>query len=74
MSSARRLQPLLRSGRHPRARRAPPHSPVDRKRESNVSPRTVFSPYAQLFTVPGTRAFSSAGLVARVPMTTAGLG
>ena len=39
-----------------------------------MSPRTVFSPYAQLFTVPGTRAFSAAGLVARVPMTTMGLG
>ncbi|WP_237496571.1 MFS transporter [Modestobacter sp. L9-4] len=34
----------------------------------------VFAPYARLFTVPGTRAFSSAGLVARVPMATAGLG
>jgi MFS family permease len=35
---------------------------------------TVFAPYARLFTVPGTRAFSSAGLLARVPMATAGLG
>ena len=37
-------------------------------------PRTVLDPYADLFTVPGTRAFSSAGLLARVPMSTAGLG
>ncbi|MCZ2827530.1 MFS transporter [Modestobacter sp. VKM Ac-2986] len=36
--------------------------------------RTVFAPYARLFAVPGTRAFSSAGLLARVPMATAGLG
>jgi MFS family permease len=39
-----------------------------------VSPRTVLSPYTDLFAVPGTRAFSSAGLLARVPMSTAGLG
>jgi MFS family permease len=39
-----------------------------------VSPRTLLTPYADLFTVPGTRAFSSAGLLARVPMSTAGLG
>ncbi|GAB4081040.1 MFS transporter [Modestobacter muralis] len=36
--------------------------------------RTLFAPYARLFAVPGTRAFSSAGLLARVPMATAGLG
>jgi len=36
--------------------------------------RSVLSPYTDLFTVPGTRAFSSAGLLARVPMSTAGLG
>ncbi|OMQ15711.1 hypothetical protein A7K94_0207645, partial [Modestobacter sp. VKM Ac-2676] len=46
-----------------------------RERENeNVSPRTVFSPYAQLFTVPGSRAFSLAGWFARVPMATVGLG
>lgn len=39
-----------------------------------MSPRTVLSPYAELFRVPGTRAFSSLGLLARVPMATAGLG
>ncbi|WP_369140050.1 MFS transporter [Modestobacter versicolor] len=39
-----------------------------------MSPRTVLTPYTDLFTVPGTRAFSSAGLLARVPMSTAGLG
>jgi MFS family permease len=39
-----------------------------------VSPRTVFTPYADLFAVPGTRAFSAAGLLARVPMATVGLG
>jgi MFS family permease len=38
------------------------------------APRTVLTPYADLFAVPGTRAFSSAGLLARVPMSTAGLG
>jgi MFS family permease len=46
---------------------------VARKREKQQLP-AVFAPYARLFTVPGTRAFSSAGLVARVPMATAGLG
>ena len=35
---------------------------------------TVFSPYARLFTVPGARAFSLAGWLARVPMATVGLG
>jgi MFS family permease len=39
-----------------------------------VSPRTVFSPYARLFAVPGARAFSLAGWFARVPMATVGLG
>ncbi|MCZ2805871.1 MFS transporter [Modestobacter sp. VKM Ac-2983] len=39
-----------------------------------MSPRTVFSPYARLFTVPGARAFSLAGWFARVPMATVGLG
>ena len=39
-----------------------------------MSPRTVLTPYTDLFQVPGTRAFSSAGLLARVPMSTAGLG
>ncbi|MCZ2821568.1 MFS transporter [Modestobacter sp. VKM Ac-2977] len=38
------------------------------------TPRTVFSPYARLFTVPGARAFSLAGWFARVPMATVGLG
>jgi MFS family permease len=39
-----------------------------------VPRRTVLTPYTDLFTVPGTRAFSSAGLLARVPMSTSGLG
>jgi MFS family permease len=39
-----------------------------------VSPRTLLTPYADLFAVPGTRAFSAAGLLARVPMATVGLG
>jgi MFS family permease len=39
-----------------------------------VSPRTVLTPYLDLFAVPGTRAFSLTGLVARVPMATVGLG
>ena len=39
-----------------------------------MPPRTVFAPYTQLFHLPGTRAFSGAGLLARVPMSTAGLG
>jgi len=39
-----------------------------------VSPRTLFSPYARLFAVPGARAFSLAGWFARVPMATVGLG
>jgi MFS family permease len=39
-----------------------------------VSPRTVLTPYTDLFAVPGTRAFSLTGLVARVPMATVGLG
>ena len=33
-----------------------------------------FSPYARIFTVPGSRAFSFAGWLARVPMSTVGLG
>jgi len=39
-----------------------------------VSPRTLLTPYTDLFAVPGTRAFSLAGLFARVPMATVGLG
>jgi MFS family permease len=39
-----------------------------------VPPRTVLSPYARLFAVPGARAFSLAGWFARVPMATVGLG
>ena len=39
-----------------------------------MSPRTVLSPYARLFAVPGARAFSLAGWFARVPMATVGLG
>ena len=33
-----------------------------------------FSPYARIFTVPGSRSFSFAGWLARVPMSTVGLG
>jgi predicted MFS family arabinose efflux permease len=39
-----------------------------------VSPRTVFSPYARLFAVPGSLAFSFAGWVARLPIPMLGLG
>jgi MFS family permease len=52
---------------------------VARKREQSVSAkvpasRTVFGPYRRLFAVPGARAFSLTGAVARLPMATAGLG
>jgi MFS family permease len=43
-------------------------------REAAVSPRTVLTPYTDLFAVPGARAFSLAGLIGRVPMATVGLG
>ncbi len=36
--------------------------------------RNPFSPYARIFTVPGSRSFSFAGWLARVPMSTVGLG
>jgi MFS family permease len=40
-----------------------------------VSPRTVFSPYVQIFAaVPGARSFSFAGWLARLPMPILGLG
>jgi predicted MFS family arabinose efflux permease len=39
-----------------------------------VSPRTVFGPYARLFAVPGSLAFSFAGWVARLPIPMLGLG
>jgi MFS family permease len=39
-----------------------------------VSPRTIFDPYARLFAVPGSRAFSLAGWLARLPMPMVGLG
>jgi MFS family permease len=39
-----------------------------------VSPRTIFSPYARLFTVPGAVAFSFSGWLARLPMPILGLG
>src|SRR5215212_119739 len=42
--------------------------------ERPVSPRTVFSPYARLFTVPGSAAFSLAGWVGRLPAPMLGLG
>jgi MFS family permease len=47
---------------------------VARERENAVSPRTVFSPYVRLFTVPGSAAFSFAGWLARLPMPILGLG
>src|SRR3954453_15469614 len=43
-------------------------------REAAVSPRTLLSPYARLFAVPGARSFSLAGWFGRVPMATVGLG
>src|SRR4051812_41766697 len=52
----------------------PPHSPVARKRERTVSPRSVFVPYARLFRVPGALAFSLAGWLARLPIPMVGLG
>jgi MFS family permease len=39
-----------------------------------VSPRTVFTPYVRLFTVPGSARFSFAGWVARLPIPMLGLG
>ncbi|WP_324274974.1 hypothetical protein [Blastococcus brunescens] len=39
-----------------------------------MSPRTVFSPYARLFAVPGAAAFSFAGWVGRLPAPMLGLG
>ena len=39
-----------------------------------MSARTVFSPYARLFAVPGSLAFSFAGWLARLPMPMIGLG
>ena len=39
-----------------------------------MSPRTIFSPYARLFAVPGSPAFSFAGWLARLPMPILGLG
>lgn len=51
-----------------------PHSPVARKREKHVSPRTLFRPYAALFAVPGARALVFAGFFARLPMPMVGLG
>ena len=39
-----------------------------------MSPRTIFSPYARLFAVPGAAAFSFAGWLARLPMPILGLG
>jgi MFS family permease len=53
---------------------------VARKREKQsvsvkvLIPRTLFGPYARLFAVPGARAFSLAGWLARIPMATVGLG
>ena len=38
-----------------------------------MSPRTVFAPYSRLFAVPGAGAFSLAGWVARLPISTLGL-
>ena len=39
-----------------------------------MSPRTLFSPYARLFVVPGARSFSLAGWVGRLPAPMLGLG
>ena len=39
-----------------------------------MSPRTIFGPYARLFAVPGSMAFSFAGWLARLPMPILGLG
>ncbi len=39
-----------------------------------MSPRTIFSPYARLFAVPGSSAFSFAGWLARLPMPILALG
>ncbi len=69
------VPPPLGSARHPRDRRSTsPHSPVARKRESPVSPRTVFGPYVRLFAVPGSASFSLAGWVGRLPAPMLGLG
>jgi MFS family permease len=47
---------------------------VAREREKPVSPTTVFGPYARLFAVPGSAAFSFAGWLARLPMPILALG
>lgn len=39
-----------------------------------MSPRTLFRPYAALFAVPGARALTFAGFLARLPMPMVGLG
>ena len=39
-----------------------------------MSPRTLFRPYAALFAVPGARALTLAGFLARLPMPMVGLG
>lgn len=45
-----------------------------RKRENAVAPRTLFGPYLRLFAVPGSRSFSLAGWVGRLPAPMLGLG
>jgi len=48
---------------------------VARERENTpLSPRTVFRPYTALFAVPGSRSFSAAGWVGRLPAPMLGLG
>ena len=45
--------------------------------DATVSPNTspdAASPYARLFSIPGTKAFCASGAVARLPMSMMGLG
>src|SRR3954447_12771977 len=66
---------LLPSACHPRVRRGIPRTRLwPESARTPVSPRTVFRPYAALFAVPGSLAFSFVGWLARLPMPMVGLG
>ena len=66
---------LLGSRCHPRDRRRTTRTRLwPESARDPVSPRTVFTPYVRLFTVPGSARFSFAGWVARLPIPMLGLG
>src|SRR3569833_4218018 len=72
---ADRRHPLLRSRCRPRARRGIPRTRLrPESARTPVSPRSIFRPYAALFAVPGSRAFSLVGWLARLPIPMLGLG